>query len=214
MPSTKKPLPPQTRHKGWAAAGGALIANAAVWLLAAFARWLTGAEIAISLETYSAIFTIGTAASTAGGAWLGAFLQRNYEIDLSALGLQCSPAAVLAGLALAGVALGAAGCARAPDGSIDWAASTRQAAPRTTAGWDSGGLVGAIDGAAGAIVVICQTLDGEQVRVLVDTVAALAGREATVDNIRSVREGACLAAGLVDASLAAPAVAPMAPARP
>ncbi len=117
-------------------------------------------------------------------------------------------------VALAAALLVLAGCARDPDGSIDWRGSVKQALPRTTAGYEQGGVIGALDGAAGAMVVICQTLDGEEIRVLVDTAAALAGRQATVENIRSVRQSACQLAGLVDASVAAPVTAPVAPDKP
>jgi hypothetical protein len=85
-------------------------------------------------------------------------------------------------------ALGLAGCDALED-----------AFPRTTAGFRDGGIVGAFQGAAAGALAICATLDGEEVRVLVDLTAAEFGAEDSVAAIRARRIDACRKAGAASA---------------
>lgn len=68
--------------------------------------------------------------------------------------------------------------------------------PQTAAGWDAGGVLGALDGATGAVLVRCRTLDGDVVRIAVDDVAASFGTD--VDHIRMIRQQACGRIGALD----------------
>lgn len=73
----------------------------------------------------------------------------------------------------------------------------RTAAPHTTAGFEAGGVLGAFDGASGAVLARCRTLDGQVVRVAIDDVALGTGREDAVDDIRLRRQRACALIGAV-----------------
>ncbi len=64
----KTPTPPQSAHKTWAAAAGALMANVISFGLA----YLTGTEL--SADTYALLVTVLTPV----GAAAGAYLKRNY----------------------------------------------------------------------------------------------------------------------------------------
>ena len=199
MSQDRKPLPPQTAHKAWAAAGGALLGNAILAGVLALTRWLLGEPIPIDPETAGAVYTLATAAVTAAGAWLGAFLKRNWQIAAGSAGLRCHALPVLAAVGLA-LMLSGGSCAT----------TAQKAFPRTAAGWESGGITGAIGGAAEGVLVGCRTLDGAT--VLVDATAQLAGVTTTVEAIRAARQSACLAAGLL--APLAPEVAPAPPVRP
>jgi len=74
--------------------------------------------------------------------------------------------------------------------------TARSIAPNTVAGFEAGGILGALDGASGAILARCQTLDGPLVRVTIDGAALLAGSTELVERLRAVREKACAAAAL------------------
>ena len=84
------------------------------------------------------------------------------------------------------IALSLAGCEAA-----------RTLAPQTTAGFEAGGLLGALDGASGAILARCRTLDGVEVRVAVDSAALATDQTDTVERIRESRQRACAVAGAV-----------------
>ena len=89
-------------------------------------------------------------------------------------------------LLLCATLLGASGCE-----------TVRTLAPQTTAGFEANGILGALDGASGAIVARCRTLDGGSVRVAIDGLASLAGQGILLADIRDAREKACAAATLV-----------------
>lgn len=77
----------------------------------------------------------------------------------------------------------------------------RMIAPRTVAGFESGGVLGALDGASGAILAKCETLDGLTIRVALDEVADLAGQSDNLGRIRDLRQTACLKASRVNAAV-------------
>lgn len=76
----------------------------------------------------------------------------------------------------------------------------RMIAPRTTAGFESGGVLGALEGASGAILARCRTLDGVTIRVTLDGLADLAGQSGKLDQARDLREEACRRASRVNAA--------------
>lgn len=78
----------------------------------------------------------------------------------------------------------------------------RTVAPQTTAGFDENGIIGALDGASGAIVAGCETIDGVQVRVAIDAVGDLANAGSTIDKVRSFRERICETADKIHAAAA------------
>ena len=87
----------------------------------------------------------------------------------------------------------------------------RTLAPQTTAGYEANGILGALDGATGAILARCKLLDGQEVRIAVDSLAATAGQALTIDAIRVMRQRACAqigAAAVVGDLLLAPPPAP------
>ncbi len=75
--------------------------------------------------------------------------------------------------------------------------SMRTVAPHTTAGFEAGGVLGALDGASGAVLARCRTLDGQVVRVAVDDLALGTGTGDAVDDIRVRRQQACALVGAV-----------------
>ena len=77
--------------------------------------------------------------------------------------------------------------------------TVRTIAPQTTAGFETGGLLGAIDGASGAILARCKTLDGGLIRVAVDDVATATGETDAVEHVRELRKRACAKAGEIHA---------------
>ncbi|MEM7189363.1 MAG: hypothetical protein AAF439_07110 [Pseudomonadota bacterium] len=77
--------------------------------------------------------------------------------------------------------------------------AARVVAPQTTAGFETGGVLGALDGASGAILAKCKTLDGVSFRVAVDTVGETVGQGDLVDRVRAARKKACATAGRVAA---------------
>ena len=79
----------------------------------------------------------------------------------------------------------------------------RMIAPRTVAGFESGGVLGALDGATGAILAKCETLDGVTVRVAVDGIADLTEQTDNLEDIRDLRQEACNHASLVKGLVAA-----------
>ena len=82
------------------------------------------------------------------------------------------------GTALLGLTLSTGGCAQ-----------LKQAFPQTVAGWEANGFVGAVDGATGAIIAICEKLDGERFRVAIDNAAERFGVETTLEKVREIRAG-------------------------
>ena len=82
-------------------------------------------------------------------------------------------------------------------GTLAGCEAARTIAPQTTAGFEAGGILGALDGASGALVARCRTLDGGNVRVAIDNVAAFLDQGILLSGIRDVRERACAAAALV-----------------
>ncbi len=68
-------------------------------------------------------------------------------------------------------------------------------APQTVAGFEAGGILGAVDGATGAILARCRLLDGQEIRVAVDGLAGRTGLD--VEQIRAERVKACAVAGAV-----------------
>ena len=75
--------------------------------------------------------------------------------------------------------------------------SMRTVAPNTTAGFEAGGVLGALDGASGAVLARCRTLDGQVVRVAVDDLALGTGTTDRLDDIRARRQQACALIGAV-----------------
>ena len=73
----------------------------------------------------------------------------------------------------------------------------RTVAPHTAAGFEAGGVLGALDGASGAILARCRTLDGQIVRVAVNDLALGTGTSGLVDDIRLRRQRACALIGAV-----------------
>lgn len=79
----------------------------------------------------------------------------------------------------------------------------KEFAPNTHAGFEAGGVIGALQGGAGAVVVQCKRLDGELVTLTIDGVAAaaeeLSGLSATdlVDKVRERRRRFCRGAGFL-----------------
>jgi hypothetical protein len=82
----------------------------------------------------------------------------------------------------------------------------RAVAPQTVAGFEANGVLGALDGATGAVLARCRTLDGEEIRVAIDGLAGLTGLG--LDYAREQRRKACAVVGAVAIlgdGLAAPA---------
>lgn len=75
--------------------------------------------------------------------------------------------------------------------SLTGCAAIKEIAPQTAAGFATGGVLGALDGASGAILARCQTLDGSMVRVAVDNLAVETGQGRLIDRVRGARERAC-----------------------
>ncbi len=68
-------------------------------------------------------------------------------------------------------------------------------APQTVAGYEAGGILGAIDGATGAILARCRMFDGQEIRVAIDGLAQQTGVD--IEQIRAERVKACAVAGAV-----------------
>lgn len=87
--------------------------------------------------------------------------------------------------------------------------------PRTTAGWESGGFVGAAQGLSGALLDRCILADGTEVQVAVDDLEAGIGTD-RLSEFREKRQDVCFKIGLTSALIgaAAPIVAPPAPDKP
>lgn len=81
----------------------------------------------------------------------------------------------------------------------------RVVAPQTTSGFEANGIIGALDGASGAIIAKCERIDGIQIRMAIDETSELAqevtGLNVTdaKDKIRARREALCQSAGKVAA---------------
>ena len=92
--------------------------------------------------------------------------------------------------------------------AISGCEAIRTVAPQTVAGFETNGVVGAIDGASGAVMARCQTLDGVQLRVALDTIAADGGSligkgdaaADLLDRVRAARAKLCDAAGRIRAA--------------
>lgn len=82
----------------------------------------------------------------------------------------------------------------------------RVVAPQTVAGFETGGVLGALDGASGAILSRCRTYDGLVVRVAVDHLAIATGTGSLVDRVRGARQQACRIAGAVNTIADLPAL--------
>lgn len=67
----------------------------------------------------------------------------------------------------------------------------RTLAPNTVAGFEAGGVLGALDGATGAIVARCQAADGTIMRVAIDNVALATNTDDLIAQIRARRTAAC-----------------------
>ena len=89
-------------------------------------------------------------------------------------------------IAIAAAVLSLAGCE-----------AMRTVAPQTVAGFEAGGLLGALDGASGAILARCRTLDGQVLRVAIDDLALSTGTGLLVNDIRVRRQQACALIGAV-----------------
>lgn len=102
-------------------------------------------------------------------------------------------------------ALTLAGCATVPP----W---VEKAFPRAAAGYEAGGVLGAIDGATGTILVICRKLDGETFTASVDYAAEVFTVEDEVAYVRNIRKKICEGVGaiavLVEAATAKPVANP------
>ncbi|MEM9061820.1 MAG: hypothetical protein AAGD13_15275 [Pseudomonadota bacterium] len=84
-------------------------------------------------------------------------------------------------------------------GALAGCETVKTVAPQTAAGFEANGIIGAIDGASGAIIAKCQTLDGDTVRVSVDIAGDVTGQGELVDRVRDARKKACEKAGKVQA---------------
>ncbi len=73
----------------------------------------------------------------------------------------------------------------------------REIAPNTVAGFETGGVLGALDGASGALLARCRTYDGQVIRVAIDNLAVETGTGSVLDRIRAARQRACTIAGAV-----------------
>ena len=114
-------------------------------------------------------------------------------------------------LIAAAAALALAACATTPDGDTDRAGTLKMLFPNTVAGFEQGGILGAVDGAAGAVTVQCARLDEPEVRAAFDALAAATDQTAVLAGIRAVRAKGCTvaaSAGLLGSALA-PGVAPV-----
>lgn len=77
----------------------------------------------------------------------------------------------------------------------------RELAPRTTAGFEAGGILGALDGASGAVLARCKTLDGLTIRVALDGLVESVGDADTLSRARELRQAACQNAARVHAAV-------------
>lgn len=64
-------------------------------------------------------------------------------------------------------------------------------APRTAAGFAANGVLGALDGASGAIIARCETIDGTAFRVAIDEVATETDQTEALDAVRESRRRIC-----------------------
>ena len=69
--------------------------------------------------------------------------------------------------------------------------TTEKYFPRTTAGLESGGIVGAVEGFTGGVAVICQNLDGEEFMAAVNSAAEAFGVMEQTETARELRQGVC-----------------------
>lgn len=69
--------------------------------------------------------------------------------------------------------------------------------PQTYAGWQAGGLPGALNALSGAIVAKCKTLDGREFTINVDNLANAVGAVDSLEEVREKRKRACVAANAV-----------------
>lgn len=74
-------------------------------------------------------------------------------------------------------------------------ATLRTLAPQTTAGYEANGILGALDGATGAILARCRTLDGREIRIAFDDLAYATGVD--IEQVRAERQRACAVVGAV-----------------
>lgn len=70
-------------------------------------------------------------------------------------------------------------------------------APQTVAGFEAGGVLGALDGASGAILARCRRYDGAEFRVAMDVLGENTGTTGRVQSVRSERRKICATAGAV-----------------
>lgn len=70
-------------------------------------------------------------------------------------------------------------------------------APHTTAGFREGGVLGAVQGVSGALLVTCRTLSGAPMRVAVGNLADATGAMDELAKARAIRQQACAAIGAV-----------------
>ncbi|PKQ00465.1 MAG: hypothetical protein CVT73_24700 [Alphaproteobacteria bacterium HGW-Alphaproteobacteria-12] len=84
-------------------------------------------------------------------------------------------------------------------GALAGCAVLEAAFPRTAEGFRQGGIVGAIGGFAEGVLTVCGTLDGEEVRLLVDVTAAEFGAGDGLAHVREMRMDACRKVGAVSA---------------
>lgn len=76
-------------------------------------------------------------------------------------------------------------------------ATLRTLAPQTVDGFETNGLIGAIDGASGAIQARCRRLDGTVLRVALDDLAHLSDRSDLLADTRRTRRHVCAMANLL-----------------
>ncbi len=79
--------------------------------------------------------------------------------------------------------------------SVSGCEALRVVAPQTVAGFETGGVLGALDGASGAILARCKTLNGSLIRVAIDDIALETGSDPLVERVRVARAKACSLAG-------------------
>ncbi|MEM9737392.1 MAG: hypothetical protein AAF908_12435 [Pseudomonadota bacterium] len=76
-------------------------------------------------------------------------------------------------------------------------ATLESVAPRTVAGFRTGGILGALDGATGAILARCRRYDGTEFRIALETLAVETGAGDNLVRLREKRLSACRAAGAI-----------------
>lgn len=87
--------------------------------------------------------------------------------------------------------------------------TVRTLAPQTAAGFEANGVIGAVDGASGAIVARCLSPEGVRYRVALDVLAEEVGLALPLAEVRKRQDKACRVAGAVRDLGAPPLLGPL-----